>query len=139
MNIYVSHLSWGTKSDSLQNLFSQYGEVSSANVITDRETGRSRGFGFVEMPNETEGQAAIDALDGTDFEAALPADRSVWPHVDIFIPTYNESLDVIKPTVYAALNMDWPADKLHVYVLDDGSRDFIQAFAEAAGAGYIKR
>ena len=49
MNIYVSHLSWGTKSDSLQNLFSQYGEVSSANVITDRETGRSRGFGFVEM------------------------------------------------------------------------------------------
>ena len=40
MNIYVSHLSWGTKSDSLQNLFSQYGEVSSANVITDRETGR---------------------------------------------------------------------------------------------------
>ena len=71
--------------------------------------------------------------------AALPTDRSVWPHVDIFIPTYNESLDVIKPTVYAALNMDWPADKLHVYVLDDGSRDFIQAFAEAAGAGYIKR
>ena len=49
MNIYVSHLSWGTKSDSLQNLFSQYGEVSSANVITDRETGRSRGFGFVEL------------------------------------------------------------------------------------------
>ena len=71
--------------------------------------------------------------------AALPADRSVWPHVDIFIPTYNESLDVIKPTVYAALNMDWPADKLHVYVLDDGSRDFIQAFAEAAGAGHIQR
>ena len=53
MNIYVSHLSWGMKSDSLQNLFSQYGEVSSANVITDRETGRSRGFGFVEMPNDT--------------------------------------------------------------------------------------
>ena len=52
MNIYVSHLSWGTKGDSLQNLFSQYGEVSSANVITDRETGRSRGFGFVEMPND---------------------------------------------------------------------------------------
>ena len=64
MNIYVSHLSWGTKGDSLQNLFSQYGEVSSANVITDRETGRSRGFGFVEMPNDAEGQAAIDALDG---------------------------------------------------------------------------
>ena len=48
MNIYVSNLSWGTSSESLQNLFAQFGEVSSANVITDRETGRSRGFGFVE-------------------------------------------------------------------------------------------
>lgn len=68
MNIYVSNLSWGTKSDSLQNLFSEYGEVSSARIITDRETGRSRGFGFVEMPNDAEGQAAIDALNNTDFE-----------------------------------------------------------------------
>ena len=53
MNIYVSHLSWGTSSEGLGNLFMQFGEVASANVITDRETGRSRGFGFVEMPNET--------------------------------------------------------------------------------------
>lgn len=68
MNIYVSNLSWGTKSDSLQDLFSQYGEVTSANIITDRETGRSRGFGFVEMPNDNEGQAAINALNETDFE-----------------------------------------------------------------------
>jgi len=68
MNIYVSHLSWGTKSDGLQNLFAQYGEVSSANVITDRETGRSRGFGFVEMPNDEEAQKAIDALNNTEFE-----------------------------------------------------------------------
>lgn len=68
MNIYVSHLSWGTKSESLKNLFAQYGEVSSANVITDRETGRSRGFGFVEMPNDEEGQKAIEALNGTEFE-----------------------------------------------------------------------
>ena len=56
MNIYVSHLSWGTSSEGLGNLFMQFGEVASANVITDRETGRSRGFGFVEMPNEEEGQ-----------------------------------------------------------------------------------
>ena len=69
----------------------------------------------------------------------LPANRKVWPTVDIFIPTYNESLDVIKPTVYAALNLDWPADKLRVYLLDDGSRDAFKAFADEVGAGYIKR
>lgn len=68
MNIFVSHLSWGTNSDSLQNLFSQYGEVTSARIITDRETGRSRGFGFVEMSNDEEGQKAIDSLNETDFE-----------------------------------------------------------------------
>ena len=68
MNIFVSHLSWGTNSESLQDLFAQYGEVSSANVIMDKMTGRSRGFGFVEMPNDNEGQAAIDALNGTNFE-----------------------------------------------------------------------
>ena len=68
MNIYVANLSWGTKSDSLQELFSQYGEVASANIITDRETGRSRGFGFVEMPDESEGQKAIEELNGVDFE-----------------------------------------------------------------------
>ena len=68
MNIYVSHLSWGTSSEGLGNLFMQFGEVASANVITDRETGRSRGFGFVEMPNEEEGQKAIDQLNGTRFE-----------------------------------------------------------------------
>lgn len=68
MNIYISNLNFSTKSESLQNLFAEYGEVSSANIITDRETGRSRGFGFVEMMSDTEGQAAIDALNGTDFE-----------------------------------------------------------------------
>ena len=68
MNIYVSNLSWNTNNDSFQNLFSQYGEVASANIITDRETGRSRGFGFIEMENDEEGQNAINALNGTDFE-----------------------------------------------------------------------
>lgn len=68
MNIYVANLSWDTQEDSLQNLFSQYGEVTSAKIITDRETGRSRGFGFVEMPNVKEGQEAIDALNETEFE-----------------------------------------------------------------------
>ena len=68
MNIYVSNLNYRTKSDSLQELFERYGEVSSANVITDRESGRSRGFGFVEMPDDDEARKAIDALNDTDFE-----------------------------------------------------------------------
>lgn len=68
MNIYVSNLNYRTESESLQELFEQYGEVSSANIITDRETGRSRGFGFVDMPNDTEGQSAIDALNETEFD-----------------------------------------------------------------------
>lgn len=69
----------------------------------------------------------------------LPADRSTWPSVDIFIPTYNESLEVIKPTVFAALNLDWPADKLRVHLLDDGSRDAFAVFAQSVGVNYIKR
>ncbi len=68
MNIYVSNLNFRTKSDSLQGLFEQYGEVSSANVITDRDSGRSRGFGFVEMPNDDQAREAIEALNDTDFE-----------------------------------------------------------------------
>jgi len=68
MNIYVSHLSWGTSSESLGNLFAQFGEVASANVITDRETGRSRGFGFVEMPDDDQARKAMEQLNGTSFE-----------------------------------------------------------------------
>ena len=71
--------------------------------------------------------------------APLPDDRSVWPTVDIFIPTYNESLEVIKPTVFAALNLDWPKDKLRVHLLDDGSRDPFAVFAQSVGVNYIKR
>lgn len=68
MNIYVSNLSFSTTSESLQELFAEYGEIDSAKIITDRETGRSRGFGFVEMTNETEGQNAISELHESDFE-----------------------------------------------------------------------
>ncbi len=68
MNIYVSNLSYSTNADSLQQLFENYGEVTSANIITDRETGRSRGFGFVEMSDDVEAQKAIDELNDTDFE-----------------------------------------------------------------------
>lgn len=68
MNIYVGNLSWGTDSDMLRAAFSAHGEVSRSNVMTDRETGRSRGFGFVEMPNASEAQTAIDALNGQDMD-----------------------------------------------------------------------
>ncbi len=69
----------------------------------------------------------------------LPQDRATWPTVDIFIPTYNESLEVIKPTVYAALNLDWPKDKIAVHLLDDGSREAFAEFAQTVGVNYIKR
>jgi RNA recognition motif-containing protein len=68
MNIYVGNLSYRTGEAALREHFSAYGEVASARVITDRETGRSRGFGFVEMPNDDEGRAAIAALDGVELE-----------------------------------------------------------------------
>ena len=68
MNIYVSNLSYNTTSESLKELFAGSGEVTSANVITDKITGDSRGFGFVEMPDNVEGQKAIDNLNETDFE-----------------------------------------------------------------------
>lgn len=71
--------------------------------------------------------------------ASLPKDKERWPSVDIFIPTYNEPLDVVKPTVYAALTVDWPKEKLNVYILDDGSRKEFKDFACEVGAGYIER
>ncbi|HEX5392047.1 MAG TPA: UDP-forming cellulose synthase catalytic subunit [Rhodocyclaceae bacterium] len=70
---------------------------------------------------------------------ALPTDTSVWPTVDIYIPTYNEPLLVVKPTVYAALALDWPTDKLRVHILDDGKRDEFRRFAETCGANYLTR
>lgn len=66
MNIYVGNLSFDETDDTLQEAFEAHGEVDSARVITDRYSGRSRGFGFVEMPNKDEAEAAIAALNGTD-------------------------------------------------------------------------
>ena len=68
MNIYVGNLSWNTNDSQLNELFSQHGSVDSARVLSDRETGRSRGFGFVEMSNDSEGQAAINALNGYELD-----------------------------------------------------------------------
>jgi len=66
MNIFVSNINYATKDYELQDLFSEFGEVSSVKIITDRETGRSRGFGFIEM-EDAEGQQAIDALNEKEF------------------------------------------------------------------------
>ena len=66
LNIYVGNLSFDSTEAELVELFSQHGEVERANIITDRDTGRSRGFGFVEMRDETAGRAAIEALNGCE-------------------------------------------------------------------------
>jgi RNA recognition motif-containing protein len=67
-NLYVGNLAFSTSSDDLERLFSEHGSVSSAQVIADRDTGRSRGFGFVEMGSEEEAQAAISALNGKNVD-----------------------------------------------------------------------
>ncbi len=68
MNIYAGNLSWNLKDQDLQNLFAQYGEVSSAKIVNDKFSGRSKGFGFVEMTNDEQGNAAIAALNGTEVD-----------------------------------------------------------------------
>ena len=66
MNIYVGNISWGLTDQDLENVFAEHGTVASAKIITDRATGRSRGFGFVEMSDGAE--AAIEALNGTEVD-----------------------------------------------------------------------
>lgn len=68
MNIFVAKLNTTTTSEDLQNLFERFGEVNSAKVIFDRETGSSKGYGFVEMANAEEGQNAINSLNETEFD-----------------------------------------------------------------------
>ena len=82
MNIYVCNLSYSTTSESLQELFSAYGSVTSAYIITDRETKRSRGFGFVEMANEPEAQEAIAKLNETEFEGKTISVTVARPRVE---------------------------------------------------------
>ena len=68
MNLYVGNLSYEMSEENLRNEFAEYGEVKSAKIITDRDTGRSRGFGFVEMNSDGEGKKAMEALTGKEFE-----------------------------------------------------------------------
>ena len=82
MNIYVGNMSYDTSEDSLRSLFEEHGRVDAARVITDRDTGRSKGFGFVEMPDDGEARAAIDALNGTEVDGRTMTVNEARPRPD---------------------------------------------------------
>ena len=82
MNIYVGNLSYSTRDESLRAAFEQFGQVDSARVIMDRESDRSRGFGFVEMPVASEGQAAIKAMDNADLDGRAVKVNEARPKAD---------------------------------------------------------
>ncbi|KAI9332944.1 hypothetical protein BDR26DRAFT_806160 [Obelidium mucronatum] len=82
-NLFVGNLSWTTKGEDLATLFSQFGKVESARVMSDRETGRSRGFGFVEMAEATEADAAIEKLNGLEYQG-----RELKVCVCLFVVSY---------------------------------------------------
>jgi len=68
MNLFVARLSYSTTNDELQSAFEQYGQVDSARIIMDRETGKSKGFGFVEMPDDGQAQEAIEGLNESELD-----------------------------------------------------------------------
>ena len=82
MNIYVGNLPFETTDDSLHVAFTEFGEVASARVITDRMTGRSRGFGFVEMPQNDEAEAAIRSMNGRDLQGRSLTVNEARPRED---------------------------------------------------------
>ena len=79
MNIYISGLNFSTTDADLNDLFSEYGEVSSARIITDRETRRSRGFGFVEIADDAAGAKAIAELNGAEYEGRTMVVKEARP------------------------------------------------------------
>jgi RNA recognition motif-containing protein len=82
MNIFVAKLNFSTTTEELQSLFEQFGTVDSAKVIVDHETGKSKGFGFVEMNNDEEAQKAIDALNQTEFQERTIVVKEARPKED---------------------------------------------------------
>ena len=82
MNIYIANLSYGVQDADLKELFQEYGEVSSAKVITDRMTGKSRGFGFVEMPNDADGLKAIKELNEIEYDGKVIAVNVAKPKTE---------------------------------------------------------
>ncbi|MCU0356855.1 MAG: RNA-binding protein [Cyclobacteriaceae bacterium] len=71
MNIFVAKLNFKTRTEDLEKAFAQFGEVSTVKIIKDRDTGRSKGYGFVEMPNDSEAQAAIDGLNEKELDGRV--------------------------------------------------------------------
>ncbi len=82
MKLYVGNLPYNTTDDDLRDAFAAHGSVSSARVIMDRETGRSRGFGFVEMADDTQGQAAISAMNGASLDGRTLTVNEARPRAD---------------------------------------------------------
>lgn len=70
---------------------------------------------------------------------SMPENTLHWPSIDLLVPTYNEPMSVVKPTIYAALGLDWPKDKLTIYLLDDGNRPDFREFAASVGIQYVAR
>ncbi|MDR2907297.1 MAG: RNA-binding protein [Bacteroidales bacterium] len=68
MNIFVANLNFKIRKENLQSIFAEYGDITSVKIVMDRETGRSKGFGFVEMPNEEQARKAIAELNGAEWE-----------------------------------------------------------------------
>lgn len=82
MNIFVARLNYDTTSEALQDAFEEFGMVSSAKVIMDRDTGRSKGFGFVEMDNDDEAYAAIEALNETELDGRTIVVKKARPRTE---------------------------------------------------------
>lgn len=80
MNIFIGNLSFNVIDSDLRQSFEAFGEVTSAAVITDKQSGKSKGFGFVEMPDQTEAQSAIDALNGTALNGRMITVNEARPH-----------------------------------------------------------
>jgi RNA recognition motif-containing protein len=79
MNIFVAKLNFNSKKETLEAAFAQYGQVTSCTIVRDKETGRSKGFGFVEMPNDDEANAAIAALNEKEFEGRVIVVKTANP------------------------------------------------------------
>lgn len=82
MNIYVGNLAYNTTEEGLRSAFGAYGDVDRVNIVTDRVTGRSRGFGFVEMPDDEQAQAAMSALNGKELDGRTLNINEARPRTD---------------------------------------------------------